>query len=208
MKENFDDYWKVSYNTDGYNKFVSTISVLHDQRLVNFELLRLPAPIEVLINEYDSTFLSRLENRDIFSADRKTSNKIVTIKRYIDACADASSVLYITDPYLFPRSFDSDYPEILIDLLIYTKVSIIKVITHDNYNAALYKMVKSKINNKDIQLFTSDKFHDRFWITNKIKGFVMGTSLNGIGKSISCINRLSSTDAISVYQEIRLLLNI
>lgn len=205
MEEKFDDYWKISYDMAGYNKFISTILPLQNQEITKFTLLILPTSLDVLINEYDSKFNSNLEFRDIFSANRKIISKINIIKKYIDNCIALNSTLYITDPYLFPNNYDCDYPNLLIDLLSYTKSNVIKIITHSNYNKDLFDATKIKINKcgKEIQLFTSKQFHDRFWITDKTRGFVMGTSLNGIGKKISCINELNSVDVMEIYREIQ-----
>ena len=52
---------------------------------------------------------------------------------------------------------------------------------------------KNEVRNTPIPIqvkFTAD-FHDRFWIAGRSKGLCCGTSFNGVGKRISCINTLS-----------------
>lgn len=52
--------------------------------------------------------------------------------------------------------------------------------------------------NREIEVEYSDAFHDRFWIANGNKGFISGTSLNGVGKRYSLIEILSEEDVTSI----------
>lgn len=56
--------------------------------------------------------------------------------------------------------------------------------------------------NNTIEVRYTDDFHDRFWISNRKKGFYTGTSFNGIGKRISLINLLSEDDVTEIIEEL------
>jgi hypothetical protein len=51
---------------------------------------------------------------------------------------------------------------------------------------------------------TSNTFHDRFWIDPiSTKGFLCGTSLNGLGKRYALVDHLEPTDAADVLTALR-----
>ena len=55
-----------------------------------------------------------------------------------------------------------------------------------------------------VKLKTSDAFHDRFWIDPlAAKGFITGTSLNGLGKRYALVDHLQQTDAADVIAALR-----
>lgn len=50
-----------------------------------------------------------------------------------------------------------------------------------------------------IKTVETEEFHDRFWIDpDAHKGFVMGTSLNGVTKKIALIDHLRREDVIQI----------
>lgn len=54
----------------------------------------------------------------------------------------------------------------------------------------------------DVEVLFTSEFHDRFWISNRKKGFYTGTSLNGVGKRISLINTISEEDVRQIVEEL------
>ena len=50
-----------------------------------------------------------------------------------------------------------------------------------------------------IKTVETEEFHDRFWIDpDAHKGFVMGTSLNGVTKKIALIDHLGREDVMQI----------
>lgn len=47
----------------------------------------------------------------------------------------------------------------------------------------------------------SNDFHDRFWIADRARGLVIGTSLNKIGSRIFFVDQLSGSDVKAVLAE-------
>ena len=61
--------------------------------------------------------------------------------------------------------------------------------------AAMHEALRRVAPTIEIENVITDHFHDRFWIDpEKNNGIVMGTSLNGIGKKIALVDRLSKKD--------------
>ena len=68
-------------------------------------------------------------------------------------------------------------------------IIITKSISTDN----VYKnSIVTEFNN--IEIYQTDLFHDRIWISNRNKGFFVGTSLNGIGRKVTLIDSIASND--------------
>jgi hypothetical protein len=61
--------------------------------------------------------------------------------------------------------------------------------------------------NLKIRTTHSGDFHDRFWIADRTRGVILGTSLNKIGSKIFFIDRPTSSDVTAVLNEIELLLD-
>jgi hypothetical protein len=113
-----------------------------------------------------------------------------------------ASKLTIIDPYLFPSRYDTDYPDLLVEIIGYfTSLTEILFVTQSNYNATLYQQVLSRITcTPSIQ--TNNDFHDRCWIIDDSKGLLVGSSLNGIGKRHSLITKLDDTDVTDILNEL------
>lgn len=114
--------------------------------------------------------------------------------------------LIITDPYLFKESKnkkeDDEYCNILAKIIMKAKAKSIRVITnYRNYNNDIHKKIENKLT-QDIKIIWNDDFHDRFWISDRKKGFYTGTSINGLGKRITLINLLSKDEVKIIIDEL------
>lgn len=112
------------------------------------------------------------------------------------------NTVIITDPYLFPTSFESTYVSDLIRLLSDLKASKIIYCASKIQNNSLYKQVENALNTVGTVLEFSDKlkdFHDRFWYCPETnKSVVFGTSLNGIGRKICRIDMLTAEETVEL----------
>lgn len=132
-----------------------------------------------------------------------TFNEIEKIILKFTSQLNGAKKVLITDPYLYAKnpnivlfekvlkSFEDDLQELIL-VTNKTKVAQRDIVTTIN-----------KINSKiKITEFETEDFHDRFWINvNDESGIVMGTSLNGLGKRIALIDKLSHADVLHILQE-------
>ena len=180
---------------------------LQGEGKIKIKSLLLPAPLEVLINEYDNKF--NVEYRDVMGPSQGRNKSIEIFKDYTKLLNDSSlaeNELYITDRYLFSDT-SADYLKLIIEILSEIKIKNINFVIPKGFGGfkiQAYEYVKEKllIIGINVQLLSSDKFHDRFWISNKC-GFVSGTSLNGIVKITSLIQLLNPLDYLEIYKEIK-----
>jgi hypothetical protein len=114
-----------------------------------------------------------------------------------------ASKLTIIDPYLFPDKYDTDYPQLLVDILSYfTNLTEIKFITgFKHYDVNLYSNISS-ILNISCSCTQNNEWHDRFWIIDDSKGLFVGSSLNGIGKKHTLIDKLDDVDISDIIDSI------
>lgn len=97
--------------------------------------------------------------------------------------AGVRSKITIIDAYFFSSSSYS-ITDLLKKILepFEDRISTIEIITIAKINKSNYQQFKHDFSNYDIRVFKSDDFHDRFWIIDDSKAFIVGASINGIGR--------------------------
>lgn len=120
--------------------------------------------------------------------------------------------LIITDPYLFTGSRKSDsevYAASVGNMLapaLTAGLHITAVVSRDGNNskvrAAVEAELHTRMNDLTISVIESSDFHDRFWIADRRRGLVVGTSLNKIGTRIFFVDELSEDDVRDVLAEV------
>jgi hypothetical protein len=114
---------------------------------------------------------------------------------YLGLINSENSELIIIDPYIFPESgnYNNEYISLLKDILHNAKAKHYIIITKSISTDNVYKnSIVTEFNN--IEIYQTDLFHDRIWISNRNKGFFVGTSLNGIGRKVTLIDSIASND--------------
>lgn len=97
---------------------------------------------------------------------------------------------------------DENYVSTLSIILNKSQCTAITTVTDcNNFNVRYFKLYSSLCAIEIKNVFSSD-FIDRYWIANKTKGFLSGTSLNGIGRKISSIHMLDPDDVKDIVNEI------
>jgi len=127
---------------------------------------------------------------------------------------DRLTKLTIIDPYFYNYSHSkfSIPKEIIVNTLKeFTLLKTLEVVTPTTYTVSkkekLEKEIKEAVPSiENINVLHVDGFHDRFWIMNENKGFLVGTSLNGMGNKHFFIQDefLSDKDIIellSIYRD-------
>ena len=120
--------------------------------------------------------------------------------------------LLITDPYMLTKTREKDAEQYaqdahaLIAPLLSSAVMLRLVVSEANTSEAVRDALLEKLRSGNpelrVDVVESDDFHDRFWIADRARGIVMGTSLNRIGRRIFLIDALSDTDVKAVLDEV------
>lgn len=124
--------------------------------------------------------------------------KVLKFSEYLSKVEAIDNDIIIIDSYLFPKKYDNEYSQLIIKIFELMRFKSLKVVTSKiSFNNVLFQHIKDNLNmneEQSIDILFSDDFHDRFWISKKKKGFVVGTSLNGIGNKICLIDMLDESD--------------
>jgi hypothetical protein len=72
----------------------------------------------------------------------------------------------------------------------------------DTVRTAVLDQLHARGQDLDITVVESHDFHDRFWIADRARGLVVGTSLNKIGSRIFFVDELSESDVAAVLAEV------
>lgn len=120
--------------------------------------------------------------------------------------------LIITDPYLFTSARKKD-PMVyassvaaIIEPALSPGLHITAIVDPRNTDPVVRAAVEAElhIRGTDLQITVveSSDFHDRFWIADRKRGLIVGTSLNKIGQRIYFVDELSDADLKAVVYEI------
>ncbi|TGV01234.1 hypothetical protein [Flavivirga rizhaonensis] len=150
--------------------------------------------------KYSEFFGTPRDDRDLF---------INVLQNFLDNVITANS-LVIVDSYIFPKNYDDEYSDLLVDILkkYIPKLNSLMFITKNNFHRPLqldiFNKIKELKNHIVLDLRHSELFHDRFWLSDKSnQGIFMGTSLNGLGKKFTLIDYINSEDVSLIFQELQ-----
>ncbi len=139
-----------------------------------------------------------------------TSDKISLMVSQLTKINCNKKALTIVDPYFFPNNFDTDYVNVFSNIIVQCGCSDLKVITYKNRTNRSIRVQMECSLSIPMVVHDADTYsiHDRYWI-NEIdkKGLNVGTSLNGIGKTLSTITELDSADTTDVINFISSIYN-
>lgn len=142
---------------------------------------------------------------EILMINMNDEEKIEKILKYIEEIGGKKGEMLIIDPYIFPRNITEEYKNMLMSIFRKGEFNKLSIVTDSsNYNESLFNEIENFLGSK-IQINFSSEFHDRFWIANENKGFILGTSLNGIGKKYSSINLLDEEDVKEIMGLVKIL---
>lgn len=192
-------------NTDDYTGDISQIGEImniFEKRLYKQTGLRLGTYVGPSSEELSKYFkLKGMEyvTEEVMWINMTDAEKITKILEYIQRISDyVYNELIIIDPYLFCKP-QNGYEKMLTDILSRCGFEKIIVITQQKHmDIALYENIKNTLQ-KDIRVYYSDEFHDRYWIANQKDGFSVGTSLNGLGKKYCSIQIMDREDVGEIF---------
>lgn len=119
-----------------------------------------------------------------------------------------TSELIITDPYLFTYSrrddaevYAASVVRILVPLLsenIRLRLVVDPKASNNAVRGAIEMALKAENPVLELDVVESRDFHDRFWIADRERGAIVGSSLNGIGSRIFLVDTLNKRDVSEV----------
>jgi hypothetical protein len=203
-------YYKVEFDFFGianHNDLRKKLSKLKDYKFKEFN------PDEEEVKNILKYGLSSIVNPDyehfVGKPQTRREDFIQAMQKFLDYVLKGNSLIII-DPYIFPKKYDSSYPEFLVDILkkYLLKLKRITFITSASYHQDLQQKIFSDIqahnSQINITLKQTEVFHDRFWISPRNrKGVFMGTSLNGIGKKYTLIDYIQEEDVREILGELK-----
>ncbi|WBA10276.1 hypothetical protein [Salinivibrio kushneri] len=163
----------------------------------------------VVSNGFDSLLRYSVVMDDVTTPSMHFDDIENVFHRFVERLNPADELIII-DPYFYPKQEQlEDIANKFISLIspIYSSLKNITVVSNGNNKSvsskfhAYLKRSNSGLLVKDI---ITNEFHDRFWI-NPVnqKGLIVGTSINGIGKKISLVDKLRDEDVELILNELK-----
>lgn len=148
-------------------------------------------------------------NEEVLWKNLTDEEKVNTILTYINRMSDErKDELIIIDPYLFkkPKIGENDTLKDILQSCKHKKI--IAIVGKSKADGDYQKEISNLLGDR-LEIYYTDEIHDRFWIINRKKGFLTGTSINGIGKKYCLIQSIESDDVKAIIDilvnEIKLL---
>ena len=145
---------------------------------------------------------SKIITEEIVWKNMTNNQKIEKFCKNLEEIQVEGKELIIIDPYIFADD-NKDYCDMLASIVNKSKAKKVIFITNQKHSEKSCCDMISKNITCEISKQYSEKFHDRFWISDRKKGFCTGTSLNGLGKKISLIMELSDDDVQEIIKLLR-----
>lgn len=166
------------------------------------ELIRLGCELQDVMNGKQFSNISpnlAISTEDILSQSISLFDAATRLREAIKRHQPTKSI-DVVDSYIFPADHDADYFEFFFDIFseCFQRVQEIRIVTKRAHNRILANKIKDRVRNefgKNIEVIYTNKFHDRFWVVDDVRGIYIGTSLNGVGRKYTLFSDLSSQDA-------------
>lgn len=208
------DFLKVELK-DSNGTFEEFYELLYKSGICNnYTVFQVPFPVYEFADEFlehvsnhgfESLFNYTISMEDITSPSM-TINKVEEVVQKFVTNLDTSERLLIIDPYFYASSNTSNTVDMFSRLLssVSTNLKEVTIVTNGrkvDTKPAIHAAIKSIQQDIAINDFSTDEFHDRFWLDpDRSIGIVMGTSLNGLGNKISLIDKLSEQDVKEIVK--------
>lgn len=203
MGEEFDcsEFYQISFKTkEDWLWFYETLDKLDYKKHIKMELKHLPAPIDILINEFEPD--RYLEYRDVLGPEKSVHEKISIFQKYLQWICPNNNSLIIIDPYFFHKL--ENQSSIVKKIFNKVKVKEMRIITDSkNFNQKDFHFFEEIFNDKKIKItyeFAND-LHDRFYLSDRGRGFFCGTSLNSVMRRECLIRSLDKSDFRELYRK-------
>lgn len=180
----------------------------------NYNVFQVPFPVYEFADEFlehvsthgfESLFNYSISMEDITSPSMTLNEVEKIVDKFVMKLDDPERLLII-DPYFYASSNITDTVAMFSRLLssISSNLKEVTFLTNGrkvDTKEEIHAAIKSIQPNITINDFSTDEFHDRFWLDpDRSIGIVMGTSLNGLGKKISLIDKLTDEDVKEIVK--------
>jgi len=166
----------------------------------------------ILENGFTNFLTVEALNESIVAAGTPQNRIVQLLQKYLDK-VQIDNELIILDPFFYAPTNITNYPAMIESILVkyIPTIDHIKIITTDRavkIDSALKNQIEFtlKAHKPSLQIshtMTPD-YHDRFWISsNREKGIVSGTSLNGLGNRLALIDRLNTSDVRDIVTSLK-----
>jgi len=156
-----------------------------------------------LIREYGITKLHSIQviQEAMIKKDIQIPQILTTVLEYLENVKPVNELI-IVDGYLFSKNKQNppNYSNLILSVLESTvkKIKEIVFVTGNHDNCYFFNEIETglkKINNSlKVTIKKTSDIHDRFWISDRSKGFFLGTSFNTIGNKYALIDNIDTQD--------------
>lgn len=209
-------YLSVSKKTEG--DLSDFIGELHKHKIVDkYNVGIVPDPVyyfredfidEVVKNGFISMLNFSIAMDDITTPGMHINDIELVFHKFVMTLKPIETLIII-DPYFYPKTSDIDEISQKFIRLISPVINDLKkivVISNGNHKSSIdgyISKLREENQNLEVNNHFSNDFHDRFWLNaTENRGIVVGTSVNGIGKKISLVDTLASSDVEQVLKEL------
>ena len=168
-----------------------------------------------LVDEGPSAFLDQVWLQEDISPKEPPATAEQRMAQRLQKLAPTAELI-ITDPFLFTSSRRRDplvYAESVAAVLgpalregLHITAVVQGAASHGDVREAVEAALHTRCGGLTITVVESDDFHDRFWIADRARGLIVGTSLNKIGGKIFFVDELAEGDVVAVLREVDRLL--
>lgn len=199
------------------NSYMEFVDRAREAGLVSrYQLAQVPLP-ELSFRNYflehiykhgfSSMLTSTLVMEDITSPSMTSNQVEAVMTRFVQTLLPATR-LVIIDPYFYAPNPSNDTDAYIARLLGPQAVALQELFVFTVGGGAMKAPIHSALTalapSLQVHQTNTQAFHDRFWINPDAgTGIAIGTSLNGIGRKIALVDKLSLVDVQDVLTEVR-----
>lgn len=187
--------------------------------LDDYGLTQVPLPVYEFRDEFlehiSKHGLSSLFNmtevmEDITSPSMSLNQVETVVTKFVQTLLPATR-LVVVDPYFYKPNKSGDTDAYLSRILGSQAATLKQVYVvsngQGNMQAKMHSAFSAAAPGISVSDTTTNEFHDRFWINPDAgTGIVMGTSLNGLGRRVALVDKLSGGDVQDILIEARKLI--
>lgn len=194
------EFLKLEYKD--WEKMIRFFHEFKDENLT-FHLIHLPAPIEILINEYDHNYYNK-EYRDLVGYKKSYDDNLNLICTYFSWLLNNNpSEIIVIDPYFFAKYDDIHLKLLFESFILFKNHNLLIYYDNQKLDKEIYKKIIEffRKNNINTTIKISKELHDRFILAENKYGIQLGGSFNGLLTKTKRISEIDKKDLEEIYNE-------
>ena len=137
---------KDIYTVEANQEDFLTLLEVAEKASVSLSTVFLPATIDILVHEYNSTHQEPpIEYKELLTDDRSIRENLKLISSYLKEIDVKDDLLVIVDNYIFPQRFDDSYANDLLDLIEGSGAIQVTIMTSSIINENLKENIKQEL---------------------------------------------------------------